>query len=40
LTNFIPDVERKTILRVVVNTRSCGRWRCNMLDKDKCVWVR
>jgi len=30
-------LERKAVLHVVVDIRSCERWRCNMLDKNKCT---
>jgi len=29
--------QKRAVLRVVVSTRSCERWLCNMLDKDRCT---
>jgi len=29
--------QKKAVLRVVVGARSCERWPCNMLDKDRCT---
>jgi len=35
---YIDIVEQKReVLRVVVDARSCKRWLCNMLDKDRCT---
>jgi len=32
--------QKRAVLRVVVGAKSCERWLCNMLDKDRCsVWV-
>jgi len=29
--------QKKAVLRVVVGARSCKKWLCNMLDKDRCT---
>jgi len=29
--------QKKAVLRVAVGARSCERWLCNMLDKDRCT---
>jgi len=29
--------QKKAVLRVIVDARSCERWLCNMLDKDRCT---
>jgi len=29
--------QKRAVLRVVVGARSCERWLCNMLDKDRCM---
>jgi len=29
--------QKRAVLHVVIGIRSCERWLCNMLDKDRCT---